>query len=190
VLYSATARTNVAVRLIAVMKSTQTTAGTWAAVPTAVSQPTAPHPIAQAIARPANGTAGIGGVAVSASSGAFSHAGATFTDVTNLSVTITTTGRPVVLCLIDAGAVSTGSLAVSSSTTSEVAYLALFRDATQLTLQRLSLDVQEILMIPVSAIQHVDFPPSGTYTYKLQVKTDDASHSIFVSYAKLVAYEI
>lgn len=36
-LYSATLRTNVAVRLIARLKSNQTTAGTWAAVPTEIS---------------------------------------------------------------------------------------------------------------------------------------------------------
>lgn len=34
VIYSTTARTNVALRLIGVLKSTQTTAGTWAAIPT------------------------------------------------------------------------------------------------------------------------------------------------------------
>ncbi len=39
VLYSTTQRTNVAVRLIGRMKSTQSTAGTWAAVPTEISLP-------------------------------------------------------------------------------------------------------------------------------------------------------
>ncbi len=58
VLYSTTARTNVAIRLLARLKSTQTTAGTWAAVPTEIAL--APLPVLKKVAALYTSTSGAG----------------------------------------------------------------------------------------------------------------------------------
>jgi hypothetical protein len=195
-LYSTTARTNVAVRLIAVLKSTQATAGTWASAPTAVSQPTAPHPIAQAIARPASATAGIGGVAISSSCGAYTRANAVEADVTNLSVTLSTTGRPVWVGLIHDASANASTIGIVNTTNfffSGAIYF--YRDSTSLgrnTYQTGTADANsaERLYVPGTGVSTVDFPAAGTYTYKLTAHSSDGNTTLSISYLKLVAFEL
>jgi hypothetical protein len=194
VLYSTTARSNVPVRLLAVLKSTQTTAGTWAAVPTAISPASAGDPIGLCIARPSSATAGIGGVATSTTSGSFSTTSTTFVDVTNLSATLTTSGRPVYVGLIPDGTTAVSVLSASiGSGTSIAGVFKIFRGATLVAQTEIgaggasgALAVYE----PVGSLWAVDFPAAGTYTYKLQAESSSASVTTSVSNAKLIAYEI
>jgi hypothetical protein len=122
------------------------------------------------------------GQQVSASTGNFSTASATPVDVTNATVTITTTGRPVLLFLqpdgsttLDASVRSTGAAAVT---------VVLLRDGT--TIARMAVGDSNV---PVGAVQFLDVPAAGTYSYKLQANTPGAG-SVVITYSKLVAYEL
>jgi hypothetical protein len=122
------------------------------------------------------------GQQVSASTGNFSTASATPVDVTNATVTITTTGRPVRLFLqpdgsttVDASAYSTGAAAVT---------IRLLRDGT--TIARMAVGDSNV---PVGAVQFLDVPAAGTYSYKLQANTPGAGTAV-ITYSMLVAYEL
>ncbi len=193
--YTTTAVTSKAIRLVAVLKSTQTTAGTWAVVPTNASLSTGVSVLAQAPIRPSSTTVGVGGVAVSASSGAAqTFTSSSYADVSNLSVTITTSGRPVVLMVIDDGNLTNFSymrFADGGATVNTVSF-AFVRDSTQLTETYFgAVDAGGIIQLNLPPLlTHIDFPASGTYTYKLQVKKVGSVDQFLLSYMKLVAYEI
>lgn len=146
------------------------------------------------------------GQQVSASCANFSTNSSTLVDVTNLSVTITTTGRPVVVMLINDGSVNDSFLAAYQSTnvdTGPQAQFAILRDASVIARHGVvgfhsasGGDTEHISTVgcPVSAIHHIDVVAAGTYTYKLQARyssftvTSDMYAEVF--YAKLVAFEL
>jgi hypothetical protein len=109
---------------------------------------------------------------ISASSGSFSGSG----DITNLSVTITTRGRPVYIGLIHGGG---GTFSDSISFSGSI--YRFYRDTTAITNSSPSLGG----IYPVSILWHIDTPSAGTYTYKLNVS---GSETVFN--AKLIAYEL
>ncbi len=129
-------------------------------------------------------TVGAGGVAVSNSSGSFSTSSGSYVDVTNLTVTIITLGNPVVLKLVAGGTSGDESII----TLSGISTLKFLRGATSLPEYNMSnVSTGGTVSIPSSAIQYMDIPAAGTYTYKLQAKS---TASVDINYAKLVAYEL
>ena len=118
------------------------------------------------------------GQQVSDSSGAFSTASGTYVNVTNLSVTITTTGRPVMLMLMSAG-----SPVGYMMTAGDFGYLNLMRDTTQIA----ELLVESGNPLPFTSV-HLDVVAAGSYTYKVQAKTDGTLIGIYAM--KLVAFEL
>lgn len=125
-----------------------------------------------------------GGVAISASSGSFSTNSTSYTDVTNLSVTIVTTGRPVKLALQGAdtsGSFTTGGVLGNSGGFS-VAFL---RDGSIINTQPGSANA-----FPAGMYHFVDTPAAGTYIYKVQLKSNSGANSPVVNNCKLVAYEL
>lgn len=183
-IYSTAARSNVAARLIAVLKSTQATAGTWAVVPTNVSNPVIGSPIASLVSRPSHTTVGVGGVALS-SAASYSVTSST-ADVTNLSVTITTSGRPVFMGLVSQGANGTGSDGMVVTDAGANGFIRFVRASTALADLRLHTSAGEH---PCSAYWHIDYPAAGTYTYKVQANDANAP-GCTITNAKLVVYEI
>lgn len=137
------------------------------------------------------------GQQISASSGLFATSSSTFVDVTNLSVTITTVGRPVFIGLIPDGDTSTGSYLAASSNggASEECRMAIFRDATQIseTLIRPQSGGGLPFNIPPGAIFMIDTPAAGTYTYKVQANGDaftPPNPTTEVTNCLLIAYEL
>lgn len=124
------------------------------------------------------------GQQVSASSGAFSTAAGTWVDATNLSVTITTTGRPVLLMVQADGNDTVGQDAAFEAAASGV--LRLVRDATAIGRHKVYTSGTGLAVPP--ALMLLDTPAAGTYTYKLQAVA--AAGTVYVSYCKLVAYEL
>jgi hypothetical protein len=130
----------------------------------------------------------------SSGSGVFTTTSTSAVDVTNLSVTITTTGRPVYIGLIHDSSISSlsyiGCSDLDNGCQSEVKIL---RDATLISNSFLwSQSVgssTSFHMVPTSSVNHIDTPAAGTYTYKIQTLagSGDTAHVI---YAKLVAYEL
>ncbi len=120
------------------------------------------------------------GQQISSSCGTFTHSTTTPTDVTNLTVTITTSGRPVHLQLIPEG-ISVDSLLEATGAGS----LYILKDGTIIGRNPLDNGVQ----IPVSSVSFFDTPAAGTYVYKIQIVAQ-ASTISRVKNAKLVAYEL
>jgi hypothetical protein len=120
------------------------------------------------------------GQQVSSACGSFSTSSGTPVDVTNMSVTITTTGRPVMLL-------------VESGTTGGSIYTNSFAAAPSIYLVRASTTISK--NVYQSAVATFPFPPpyidpvaAGTYTYKVQASATGSS--IYMADLKLVAFEL
>lgn len=135
------------------------------------------------------------GEQISASSGTFTTTSGSYVDVTNLTVTITTTGRPVFIGIIsDGDAVQLLTIGEQSTTTNAATSIHLLRGATviagysYITTAVGSTSVGGYAGAPIFAI---DIITAGTYTYKVQVKATGAGTvTSYVQYAKLVAFEL
>lgn len=140
------------------------------------------------------------GQQISASSGVFSSSSASATDVTNLSVSITTTGRPVFVGLMHDGTVTAGQYsilkanAVGGGGDDNRVIFSLVRGATIIAQSALrnQLTTTELVSteVPSSSLWIIDVPSAGTYTYKAQVTVPVPADSAEVQYTKLIAYEL
>ncbi len=141
------------------------------------------------------------GQQLSSSSGAFSMSSTTLADVTNLSVSITTTGRPVCIKVISDASANASSLQIVSvvganGVTEGIA--AIFRDAVKIANVFLGRGDDPVPIVarvsyPVSSLETVDIVAAGTYTYKVQVALAGGSPALSqmqVNYAKLIAFEL
>lgn len=131
------------------------------------------------------------------SSASFSTDSTTYVNVTNLSTTITSTGRPIWVGLIWGDAIWTpelGEIAVTSSSYSATGYVNF----------HISNATRNVVIIggsghldsanfgaryPCATAQFIDFQPAGTYTYQVRVKADD-DETIYVTNCKLQAFEL
>jgi hypothetical protein len=132
-----------------------------------------------------------GGVAMSASSGLAS--GSTGADVTNLIVTITSTGRPVFVGLIPDGSTTNDSMIECDRPNQETdATLAITRDSNVISRHQMELVAagtpSSQLDLPPGAFFTIDVPAAGAHTYRFRVLV--ATASMTVRYVKLVAYEL
>ncbi len=143
-------------------------------------------------------TAGNGGLNYqeSSSSGAFATGSGSYVDVTNLSVTLTTSGNPVVLMLVNDGSGNFGQ-AYAYSTTGDTAQaeFAFLEGSTviaeQVVYPSISGSTSPYVAVPSSSLNHFYTPAAGTYTYKLQAKANSGTgFPAGMLYTKLVAYEL
>lgn len=137
-------------------------------------------------------TVGQGGIAISASSGPFSTNSGTPVAVTNLSVTITTGGNPIVVRLIGDGTSHISSLeGTASGSTSISATFQIYNGSTVVGNYLLSSQAtgNSNLDVPSSVLSTVDIETAGTYTYTVKV-TSNTGATESVIYAKLMAYEL
>ncbi len=143
-------------------------------------------------ARTTGTTVAAGGIAVSASCGSYSTGSTSYVDVTNLSVTITTLGRPVRVRLQSDGSANSSLIGVSTGTDTADALFKLVRDSTDISItpvyHLVSGTSGQTLQLPSSMISHDDVVAAGTYVYKLQAKVSSTG-TAFAAYAKLVVYE-
>jgi len=138
------------------------------------------------------------GQQLSSGSGTFSTTSSSFVDVTNLTVTITTTGRPVFLSL---GGAATGTIPGPSagcshgSSDTAICKFAYLRDASpsvgENTVTARALGATAVKnFIPCSSFSHIDVVAAGTYTYKFQAAAVGSGSAAEVSECKLTAYEL
>lgn len=135
------------------------------------------------------------GQQISVSSGAVqSNATTTPADVTGLTVTITTSGRPVYLQVIDDGSGNACSIAANSSTAEAIAQFSFLRGSTTLTTTLIQSEPAGVASVqynlPATTLSHVDTPPAGTYTYKVQFVAGNATSTATITRCKLIAYEL
>lgn len=124
----------------------------------------------------------------SASCGIYSITSSTATTVTNLSITITTSGRPVQLSLIptaEASLPATGPSVLIPSVS--VVYLTYYRDSTPISSQYFSGNGVGVSTTH-QPISYLDIVAAGTYTYSL--KASRVNSNAALAYFKLAAYEI
>lgn len=194
----ATAALTVMPRLLGTIVAAQSSAGAWQ-TPTKVNitNNAASSPFELNRTRTTS-SARIGQVVISASSGSFSTTNSASTDVTNLSVNLTTTGRPVRVELVACTSTGTsyvGSFVTGTIGTSWGSTLRIVRGTSTIGLAAIGHTINTAasvtnpsLKVPPS-FTCVDAPASGTYTYKLQAQKGSAT-GVQVQDCKLVAYEI
>ena len=144
-------------------------------------------------------TVGIGGLAISGSSTNFgANVGGPYPiPVTNLSVTITTSGRPVKLSLQSDGSGNDAYVGGEASNSTILVTFGFFRGATQLNTDTIELFIttngglMSINHAP-SSVGFVDIVAAGTHTYTFQISNivSNITPSAFVSYCVLTAYEL
>jgi hypothetical protein len=179
VLYSTTARTSKAIRLIGRLTSNQTTAGTWAAAPTAVTlMPDNPEPK---------------NYVISSSSGSFSTTSASDVDVTNLTATIVTSGRPVIVSIIGDGTSSSSSLeAFKAATTTAQILIKVLRDGAVISHSIISSGGASgtiSCIIPAGLSLVFDAVSAGKYVYKIQASTVSTT-TANLTRLRLLVYEV
>lgn len=143
---------------------------------------------------------GLGGVAISSSSGTFSTSSTTYVDITNLTITLVTAGRPVFIsCIPDnsgAGSFWSASVDVGASEddATAICFVSLLRDSTligehTLEISGRSNSIGQLLNVyPASAISFIDTVGAGTYVYKLQGKANPDTLSS--TRIKMIAFEL
>jgi hypothetical protein len=127
------------------------------------------------------------GLQVSASCGNFSTTSTSLVNVTNLTVTITTLGRPVRIWLQDDGTANSSYFAVSGVNNSMT--IALFRGVTQLTSTLAIVSTANLLSAPLSSFSYIETPAAGTYTYKIQA-SGTAGATTYFQFGVLCAMEM
>jgi hypothetical protein len=131
------------------------------------------------------------GQQVSGSSGTFSTNSASYVDVTNLTVTITTTGRPVMIMVTNDGSGNDSYLSLSGPNAGGTGFVQTLRDASTIGVDQLSTANGISPFIPVGCLSKLDTPAAGTYTYKVQARTPNSpTTTVDFRYAKLVAFEL
>lgn len=137
-------------------------------------------------------TVGIGGVARSSSCGNFSTSSSSLIAVTNLSVTITTSGRPVFIGLISDGANNPGSGSnggyLEAGTTGGICEFSIKRDAVQIARSPFG-SSGNVTIMPASSCYVIDSIGAGTYTYTFLVSII-SNANVFVWNSILTAYEL
>lgn len=146
-------------------------------------------------------TAGVGSVAISSSSGAYTSSSTSLVDVTNLSVTLTTTGRPVVMFLNQIAGSGNSYLGITTGTSGPIAGSYAFSvNGFNYPIVNISsprtltnppfASFYEYHLSPACAF-FFDIPPAGTYTFTFRAAVDAGTPGNFlVNNVTLTAYEI
>lgn len=125
------------------------------------------------------------GQQMSSSCGAFSTSSSSPVSVTNLSVSITTSGRPVIIMIQSDGTSNYANMLASVSTTLQIQ---IFRGATQIGSYSLPGFSAQQVSSP-GPILFLDAPSAGTYTYSVKAASS-GSVPVQMNYFVLVAYEL
>lgn len=133
----------------------------------------------------------------SSSTGTFSGTSSgAYAAVTNATVTITTTGRPVLITLVPDGTNTENYLAADDSANSDVnAGFALYKDGNAIGSQIIRNYVSTggtvaSIKVPVSTLTFFDTPTAASHTYALYYKSGSATITTSVYKAKLLVREL
>lgn len=138
-------------------------------------------------------TVGAGGLAVSNACVSYSTTSSSYADVTNLTVTITTLGNPVVLTLKNDEPLNFSYILLSKYANTASANVFLQRNTDDIGLHTLEISIGGATSVskkvPPGSIQFIDTPVAGTYTYKILAATISSATLTFTN-IKLTAREL
>jgi hypothetical protein len=123
-------------------------------------------------------------IQVSASSGTFATTSTSFVSVTNLSVSITSIGKPVMISIVPDGTASAGAGGYLETNAGDIMNLIIQRNGT--TIYSTNVGGQAQMVVP-AMITFPDRVGAGTYTYTVQVRSQ-AGNFVSVYYCMLTAY--
>lgn len=135
------------------------------------------------------------GQQVSSSCGNFTATGTTPTDVTNLSVSITTTGRPIYIGIQADGTTNTANFQATINTgVSAIGNVNILRATTVIAGSQIGVGfagANQVSSVTVPAsISFIDIQSAGTYIYKVQAFAGSTGAQMKVNNAVLIAYEL
>tara|TARA_R110000868_G_scaffold242882_7_gene498506 strand:- start:630 stop:1481 length:852 start_codon:yes stop_codon:yes gene_type:complete len=125
----------------------------------------------------------------------FTTTSATFVDVTDATVTLTHSGRPVFVGVVSDGTDNAATFQATSASVPDVsAEYKILRGSTVVArgyICRTGTGIADVATCnaPVS-VWGLDHAPAGTYVYKLQVKAVSASTTVNANFIKMVAFEL
>jgi len=143
-----------------------------------------------------DGRGNAAGPVISSSSGTFTTSSTSYVDVTNLTVTIMATGRPMVVSLIPVAGSSGGSIYVTSTVSgpSAVGRIQITQDSVDIggSVMQISSSgaISPVLQIPSGSIHTVIIPSAGSRVYTIRCCVDSSDYRVGVDDCRLVAYEI
>ena len=169
-IYTGSVLSSVPFRTMFYGESTQSTAGTWAALLTEVAK----YPFEQ-----------VDYFKESASSAAFTTTSATLVDITNLAITFTCSGERPVAITFRGNGTNLAVLGSSGATVGASATFAILRDSTVVSLGGINATSgsgsTNICQIPPNSMNHYHVPARGVFTFKLQAQNQDASDTVSAS---------
>lgn len=134
------------------------------------------------------------GQQISSDSGGFTTTSTSYVDVTNLSIVITTTGRPVMVAIIPGGTTDS-NIGIARNNQAASAKLQILRDSTSIGISVMSTNFNSSITVQTNNFgvgcmgPVIDVVAAGTYTYKVQAIVA-AGSSISVGNCKLVVFEL
>ena len=130
------------------------------------------------------------GQIISSSSGSFSHGGNTSeVNVTNLSVTLHTTGRPVIILITGAGS-APASIAMQGTGSGQFAVLNIRNSGGLIFSTQFLANPSGAATFFPATIMQMDTPTAGTQEYVVSVQNNNTNSTIAVTDCQLVAYEL
>lgn len=132
------------------------------------------------------------GEQISSGTGTFSSGSSSYIDVTNLTVTLTTTGRPVFIGIMSDGTVTPADVRVTANGANTDAGIQFVRDASAAVWQQdiSCASASGTQKYPASSFWTIDSGASaGSHTYKVQGKIFSAASFGFVN-CVMIAYEL
>jgi hypothetical protein len=128
--------------------------------------------------------------------GTFANGSGSAVDVTNLTDSITTNGRPVFI-KVQANGANASYIQIGDTVdgaTAEVRFR-LFRGATEIAEYSFQITANAstatlVSRIPPGCLDYIDQPSAGTYTYKFTVEVAGANDSVTVNNCELVLVEL
>lgn len=154
----------------------------------------AANTIIQASTRTTGTTVTYQGLAISANSGSYTTSSTTATAVTNLSVSITTSGRPVEVGLRGMPSLTSYfgiAVPIGAGSTSATGTFILQRDGSQIGAYEAKATLQSgcAFELPPGAINTKDVASAGTFVYTLLASADLTANTVSVKNCQLYAIE-